>query len=89
MFEPFESTALTIQIVRALEVYRHKTAWSGLMKRAMEQDFSWESSAEEYVRLYQKAMLKRRQWLRKEGILMPEAPTEVPGTTATSKEPLR
>ena len=89
MFDPFESTALTIQIVRALEVYRHKAAWNGLMKRAMEQDFSWENSAEEYIRLYHKAILKRRQWLRKEGILMPEAPTEVPGNTATTKEPLR
>src|SRR5690606_8223942 len=50
MFDEFSSTALTIQTVRALEVYRHKTAWKGLMKRAMSQDFSWNNSAKEYER---------------------------------------
>ena len=89
MFNDFNSTSLMIQVVRALEVYRHKEAWSQLMRRAMEQDFSWENSASEYERLYHRAIYKRRKWLRKEGILMPEEPTEVPGSTVTTKEPLR
>lgn len=89
VFEQYDPTTLIIQIVRALEVYRHKKVWNNLVKRAMEQDFSWDASAKKYVDLYRKAIARRQLWLKKEGIVMPEAPTEVPGITATTKEPLR
>lgn len=89
IFEQYDATTLIIQIVRALEVYRHKEIWNSLMKRAMSEDFSWDASARKYVELYNKAIAKRQLWLKKEGIVMPDAPTEVPGITATTKEPLR
>ena len=34
--------------------YENKKAWDGIVKRGMKQDFSWESSAREYEKLYQK-----------------------------------
>lgn len=80
VFEEYDATSLIIQIVRAIEAYRHKTSWTDLMKRAMTEDFSWSHSAEQYVYLYEKAILKREQWLKKEGIVMADAPAEVPGT---------
>ena len=87
MFDQYDPTALIIQMVRAIEVFRHKESWRGLVTRAMAKDFSWEHSAKQYVQIYQKAIVKREQWLKKEGILMAQAPTEVPGTLTI--EPLR
>lgn len=56
VFSNFDHLALFGTIVRALEVYKHESAWRGLMKRAMQADFSWDVSAETYVALYQKAI---------------------------------
>ena len=41
---------------RALKAYRNKRAWRRLQQRGMKADFSWSSSAQEYVRLYRQAM---------------------------------
>ena len=41
-------------IGRAIEVYRNKKLWHHLVKQAMGYDFSWESSAMEYSKLYKK-----------------------------------
>ncbi|MGI6085813.1 MAG: glycogen synthase, partial [Acetivibrionales bacterium] len=42
----------------AIEIYRNKEEWENLVKRCMEQDFSWQNSAMEYKNLYEE-MLKR------------------------------
>jgi len=47
---------LMTAIVRALESYRHQDQWHLLQKRAMQQDFSWEHSAKEYVDLFARAI---------------------------------
>ena len=44
---------------RALEVFHDKKAWKAMMKRAMEQDFSWEKPAQEYVRVYERIVQNR------------------------------
>ncbi|MFZ0629770.1 MAG: glycogen synthase GlgA [Acidobacteriaceae bacterium] len=44
---------------RALEVFRKKTAWTMLMRRAMMKDFSWGKSAAEYVEVYERAVRGR------------------------------
>ncbi len=56
VFEKYDSFSLTIAIVRASELYRNKKEWEKLMKRAMAKDFSWEKSAQEYVKLFEMAL---------------------------------
>ena len=58
-FKEYDSEKLMQTIQKALLVYQEKSSWKGLIQRAMGQDFSWEKSASEYQRLYQKAAEKR------------------------------
>lgn len=41
---------------RALKTYTNKKAWRELQQRCMNADFSWRSSAQEYVKLYRQAI---------------------------------
>lgn len=41
---------------RAINLWHHRDVWAALMRRCMEQDFSWESSALAYKEVYRKAM---------------------------------
>jgi len=67
VFEQFNSLALTVAMARAYENYGHRDIWQGIQQRAMEQDFSWENSAEEYVKLFEKAVdIKKRALENKE-----------------------
>lgn len=59
VFEKPASIALERAIQRALAVYRTKEVWSGLVKRAMRADHSWERSAREYIELYHTALRTR------------------------------
>lgn len=54
VFEDYTADELLDAIKRALDVYTNKKAWLSLVKRAMEYDFSWTSSAKEYIRLYKR-----------------------------------
>lgn len=56
VFEKFSSQAFSIAMVRAYETYRHPSLWKNFQQRAMSKDFSWEHSAREYVRLFEKAI---------------------------------
>jgi len=51
-FEEYKPEALLAEIKKALSVYQHRSAWRELVKRVMELDFSWQVSAKEYIRLY-------------------------------------
>jgi starch synthase len=46
-------------ILRALTTFRDQKVWKAMMKRAMEQDFSWEKPAQEYVRVYERVIQNR------------------------------
>jgi starch synthase len=87
LFEEYNAMAFSIQLSMALEAYRHKDSWHELVKRAMAKDFTWGASANRYAELYRKAIIKRQQWLKKEGIIMAQSPAEVPGPLAI--EPLK
>jgi starch synthase len=52
-FRDYHPTALLLAVRRALDVFRDRRAWRGLVSRGMAQDFSWERSAASYERLYQ------------------------------------
>jgi starch synthase len=44
-------------ICRAIFLYeKRKDIWLKLMERGMEEDFSWERSAKQYVNLYEKLL---------------------------------
>jgi starch synthase len=52
-FVPYDPQELLGAIDRALQVYREKTHWTALRRRAMDKDFSWARSAGMYDELYQ------------------------------------
>lgn len=53
-FEAYSAAALISSLKKAISVYRKKDRWRPLIQKAMACDFSWERSAREYLRLYQK-----------------------------------
>lgn len=56
VFEGFEAKSLEDTIARATTRYRHYRQWRPMIQNAMEADFSWESSAAQYIDLYNKAL---------------------------------
>jgi starch synthase len=61
LFGPATVNALSEAIQHALDTYADKTAWQALQKRGMEQNFSWTKSAQQYLKLYQALIEKRRK----------------------------
>jgi len=53
-FGEYTSLALSEAITRACDLFADKAAWHQLIKTGMQQDWSWERSAQEYVDLYQR-----------------------------------
>jgi starch synthase len=58
-FGDYTAPALVKALERALSLYRRQREWEMLMRAAMQQDFSWEHSAQEYEKVYRKAMKKK------------------------------
>jgi len=58
VFKNYDSAELLTTIRFAVEVYKNKTVWNGLVQRCMEQDFSWDKSAIKYEEIYEKALAK-------------------------------
>ena len=52
-FDNYDSGDMLYAINNALEVYGDQRMWKTLVKRGMEQDFSWEESAKKYIVLYE------------------------------------
>ena len=57
-FYEYSAEEMLRALRRALDLYRNKEAWLVLVKRCMQEDFSWEKSAMEYAALYKKALEK-------------------------------
>ncbi len=55
-FDRYEPLDLFTCLIRAWEGYRYKDAWRELQQRAMGQDFSWDKSAVEYIKLYSEVL---------------------------------
>ena len=60
-FSEYSPEALTKCVRRAIAVYNDKKKWRLLMQSGMNQDFSWERSAKEYIKVYRKTLNKSRQ----------------------------
>ena len=63
VFKEFDSQAMMIAITRAFENFQSKITWKTIQKRAMTEDFSWDTSAKEYIHLFDVAIAahKRRK----------------------------
>ena len=57
VFEDYNAHAMLHTLRRAIEGYADKEGWAILRKRAMECDYSWGRSANEYIKLY-KSLIK-------------------------------
>ncbi len=53
-FIDYNSDALFVTIRAALAAYQNHDGWQTLMRNGMAKDFSWNASAREYVRVYEK-----------------------------------
>lgn len=58
-FAEYSGEALLLTIKEALKVFRDQNSWQTLMRNGMGKDFSWNASAKEYVRVYEKALQTR------------------------------
>jgi starch synthase len=52
----YSSDAFWDAVIRARQIFRDRSLWTNLMKRAMARNFSWEASARRYEALYADAM---------------------------------
>ena len=53
--------ALQNTVIRACKAYNDVEKWQSMQRRGMTQDFSWESSARAYIRLYESAVQARAE----------------------------
>ncbi len=53
-FTDYTGEALLAAIKTALQAFRDQTSWQKLMKNGMAKDFSWATSAKDYVKVYEK-----------------------------------
>ena len=58
VFDKYKKEDLIKTIDKAIRAFRGKKKWLGLMRRAIQSNFSWRESAKEYVALYEKAKSK-------------------------------
>jgi starch synthase len=55
VFEPYDAGEMLVAVERAVAAYGDGEAWSGIVRRGMELDYSWGASAGKYVELYGRA----------------------------------
>jgi starch synthase len=55
-FDSYEPYALVGAFVRAHTTYHYPKMWKGIVERAMKKNFSWEHSAQDYVKLFERAL---------------------------------
>ncbi|MBI3804849.1 MAG: glycogen synthase GlgA [Nitrospirae bacterium] len=59
-FNSYTPTAFFRQIQQGLTLFREKKRWQSLIRNGMEGNYSWDNSAEKYIRLYQSLLKKKR-----------------------------
>src|SRR5271157_3570469 len=58
-FTEYNGESLLLTIKHALQAYRDQTSWQVLMHNGMNKDFSWNASAREYGKIYERVRLMR------------------------------
>jgi starch synthase len=59
VFHQYSAPALLEALARALALFTDPRKWRALQVAGMQQDFSWDRSAQEYVKIYERALAKR------------------------------
>jgi len=59
VFKKYNHYDFLIAIIRAITNYKHEDKWRLLVKKAMQQSFSWEIPAKKYVKLFRKAIVNK------------------------------
>ena len=54
VFDDYDPRAMLLALQRAEELFQDKKAWTAMVKRGMAQDFSWDRSAAQYEKLYER-----------------------------------
>ncbi len=63
LFDDYRAGSLRECVRLAMCAYTDTARWNGLLRRAMEKDFSWGSSARKYYGLYKAALARKRRQL--------------------------
>lgn len=58
-FTEYNGESLLLTIKQSLEAFRDKSSWQVLMRNGMSRDFSWNASAREYGKVYEKVRQMR------------------------------
>jgi starch synthase len=58
-FTEYNGESLLLTIKQALQAFRDQTSWQVLMRNGMSKDFSWNASAREYGKVYEKVKQMR------------------------------
>lgn len=58
-FTEYSGESLLLTVKQALHAFRDRSSWQQLMRNGMNRDFSWDASAKEYVRIYEKVRQAR------------------------------
>ena len=59
-FAEYSPVALIGALGRALEMFENRPAWRRIQRAGMREDFSWDASAREYVKVYERAVTANR-----------------------------
>ncbi len=69
-FTEYNGESLLLTIRQALQAFRDQTSWQVLMRNGMNKDFSWNASAREYGKVYEKVRQMRTAPAPQEKILV-------------------
>lgn len=58
-FNDYSGPALYATLVRAIDTFHEKSVWKKIQRNGMSKNYSWQSSAKQYVDLYNRALSKR------------------------------
>ncbi len=61
MFYEYVPEAFLVSIRSALTFFEDGHKWADIQKRAMAQDFSWDRSARQYIKVYEKALAAKKK----------------------------
>ncbi len=58
IFQNATASEMAAAVQQALEMYSHPRLWRRIIKTGMDQDYSWQASAQQYLEVYQRASRK-------------------------------